>query len=385
MKNKGIRRGETVFGEHARSPIIVPTRSQQNALRFLSSGLARPHFTAVVQGPAGSGKSTTAHQCLENAGDTPAALIDGAHLNARELLLALVSAFEIDEGSDHEERLLRALSEWLHIRRETTPLLMIDDIDRASTSALRLVDWLSAIEVDDQPALRIALFGREPLVDLLRNDSLKHFARRKSAVYSLNPLTPSETRYYLRAQVTAAGEQGAERLFPAPLCASLHLESRGWPGALNRLAREVLDRSDLSQAESAPRVILTCDGETLADIELTDRLYVIGRSELADIVVNDRFASKMHAMLQRYRNALVLFDLNSTNGTTVNANEVRKTLLRTNDVISLGRHRLKILDAPVIDAAVEDQIRHSDTMTVRHLADLRRKRARRNIVALKNA
>ena len=141
--------------------------------------------------------------------------------------------------------------------------------------------------------------------------------------------------------------------------------------------------SEAREVKPAPRVIITCDGETVAEHTLTKRKYVIGRADLADILVEDTFVSKMHAMLQVYANALVLFDLNSTNGTTVNSHEVQKTILRNNDIISLGRHRLKIENAPAISAATDKHIRASDTLTMQHLEDIRRVRAQHTIAALK--
>ena len=89
-------------------------------------------------------------------------------------------------------------------------------------------------------------------------------------------------------------------------------------------------------------------------------------------------------MLKVYSNALVLLDLNSTNGTTVNSREIVKTILRSNDIISLGRHRLKIEDAPVIGAEMDARIRAADTLTLKHLDDIRRTRAQHTIAALKH-
>jgi len=91
----------------------------------------------------------------------------------------------------------------------------------------------------------------------------------------------------------------------------------------------------------------------------------------------------MHAMLQVYSNAVVLIDLNSTNGTTVNSVVVQKTILRNNDIISLGRFRIKIEDVPAITPEMDERIKTSDTLKMKHLVDMRRTRARRNIKALK--
>jgi len=89
-------------------------------------------------------------------------------------------------------------------------------------------------------------------------------------------------------------------------------------------------------------------------------------------------------MLQVYSNAVVLLDLNSTNGTTVNSTIVQKTILRNNDIITLGQYRIKIENVPAINAEMDEKIRASDTLTMQNLADIRRSRARRIVTALKH-
>jgi len=101
--------------------------------------------------------------------------------------------------------------------------------------------------------------------------------------------------------------------------------------------------------------------------------------------MDDTYARKMHAMLQVYSNAVVLIDLNSTNGTTGNSVVVQKTILRDKDIISLGRYRIKIEDVPAISQETDDLITASDTLVMKQLLDIRRSRARRTIKLLKNS
>ena len=163
------------------------------------------------------------------------------------------------------------------------------------------------------------------------------------------------------------------------------MRSGGWPGLLNKHAIKVMERiAELKSARSMPRILVTRDGETVAEYALSDREYVIGRNEMADIIVEDTYVSKIHAMLKVYSNAVVLLDLNSTNGTTVNSRVVQKTVLRNNDVITLGRYKLKVEGLPALSPELDEKISASDTMTMQHLKDIRRARARRTIKALKH-
>ena len=83
-------------------------------------------------------------------------------------------------------------------------------------------------------------------------------------------------------------------------------------------------------------------------------------------------------------NGVVLLDLNSTNGTLVNSVETKKAVLRNNDIISLGGHRLKIENVPAISDDMAEKIRKADTLTLKNLDDVRRSRARHNVLAMKH-
>jgi hypothetical protein len=286
-----------------------------------------------------------------------------------------------------DQQLLQQLSNFLtqQARGGHAPVLFVDDADRASSSALRLLNWLAALDARGCFALRIVLTGKDRLAGVLRDDGMRSLARRHPATYTLNPLTERETMIYLRTRLIAAGGERSEKVFPIDICAQLHVRSGGWPGQLNRHAIDVMERmAELKSARSAPRILVTREGDTVAEYELSAREYVIGRNELADIIVEDTYVSKIHAMLKVYSNAVVLLDLNSTNGTTVNSRVVQKTILRNNDVITLGHYKLKIEGLPALSPEMDEKISASDTMTMQNLQDIRRARARRTIKALKH-
>jgi len=376
------------FEEDADTGVIVAYQSHQDALRFLAESLGQANGVALLQGPLGAGKTTIVkEQSAWSARDAAVAYVDGVHLAPRRLLTDMLTQFDLSTGTGEDDQLLQSLSNYLgrQTRVGQAPVLIVDDADRASTSALRLLNWLAALDVRGNYSLRIVLTGKERLTGMLRDKSMSGLARRYPSTYSLNPMSAQETMIYLRTKLIAAGGERAEKIFPIDVCERLRESSRGWPGPLNERAKEVLER--LAQQRSAklvPRLIVTRDGDVVSEHELTGRQYVIGRSELADIQIEDSYVSKIHAMLQVYSNAVVLADLNSTNGTTVNSRVVQKTVLRSNDVITLGRFKLKIENAPALSAELDDKVRASDTLTMQKLDDLRRVRARRTIAVLKH-
>lgn len=66
----------------------------------------------------------------------------------------------------------------------------------------------------------------------------------------------------------------------------------------------------------------------------------IGREEGNTIQLNDERVSRFHIKIQEDRDKIVLTDLESTNGTKVNGEEVQLRILRFGDVVSVGRSLL---------------------------------------------
>src|SRR5687767_14831125 len=63
----------------------------------------------------------------------------------------------------------------------------------------------------------------------------------------------------------------------------------------------------------------------------------IGREEGNTIQLNDERVSRFHLKIQEDQEKLVLTDLESTNGTKVNGEEIRLRILRFGDMITVGR------------------------------------------------
>lgn len=66
----------------------------------------------------------------------------------------------------------------------------------------------------------------------------------------------------------------------------------------------------------------------------------VGREEGNSIQLNDERISRFHLKIQRDHEELVLTDLQSTNGTKVNNEEVQLRILRHGDMITIGRSTL---------------------------------------------
>jgi len=70
---------------------------------------------------------------------------------------------------------------------------------------------------------------------------------------------------------------------------------------------------------------------------------VLGRKD-CDIIVADSLVSKKHATLQVVNGKLVLEDLNSTNGTTVNGKRISQQIIILGDIIGMGDTNMKVVN-----------------------------------------
>ncbi len=89
------------------------------------------------------------------------------------------------------------------------------------------------------------------------------------------------------------------------------------------------------------KLILSMDGLVLKEIPLNKERMTIGRKAQNDIQIDNLAISGEHAAVVTILNDSFLEDLNSTNGTLVNGQPVKKHFLKNGDAIELGKYKLK--------------------------------------------
>jgi pSer/pThr/pTyr-binding forkhead associated (FHA) protein len=92
------------------------------------------------------------------------------------------------------------------------------------------------------------------------------------------------------------------------------------------------------------RLVLSLDGQLLAEYNMSRERYTIGRLPDNDIRIDNPAVSGHHALIINILNDSFLEDLNSTNGTYVNGKIVKKHALQHSDVITVGHHALRFVD-----------------------------------------
>lgn len=88
-------------------------------------------------------------------------------------------------------------------------------------------------------------------------------------------------------------------------------------------------------------ITVELEGEVLQRVTLSKERITIGRRPHNDIVLDMRAVSAEHAAIVTILHDSFLEDLNSTNGTQVNGQTVRKHFLQNQDVIKLAKYEIR--------------------------------------------
>jgi type II secretory pathway predicted ATPase ExeA len=344
-KDSDKRQGPTGF---------VRYQSQQKALQFIQDCMVDPRGVALLYGRRSSGKSVTIDQFVRKA-SASVAVLDGARLKTGDFLSKMLVQFGYDVELNSSEEMMNMLCVFAVQQTKTheAPILVLENINDMFPSGLAAL------------------------------------CNRAIGVAELGPMSAPEAVQFIYAKLRSEGVSRPDDVFSVEVCERLHAISGGFPGDLEKLAIKIMQaakqlpvrlqdiaRPDSDTGESIPRLIITSNGETLQEIQLTEKRALVGRSELSDIVIADQFVSKQHLLLIRDQNAIVLVDLKSRNGTYVNSRRVESKVLLNDDIVSLGDHRMKMVYPAGHTSEYAGDAFVADTARMKNIADARRSRER---------
>jgi predicted component of type VI protein secretion system len=113
------------------------------------------------------------------------------------------------------------------------------------------------------------------------------------------------------------------------------------------------------------KLILSLDGTVMREVPLDKERLTIGRRPSNDLQIDNLAVSGEHALIVTILNDSFLEDLNSTNGTLVNGVPIKKHILQHNDLIEIGKYKLKYLSDEMATGAHADAASYEKTMVIR--------------------
>ena len=401
------------FPSHGKPLAIVTYQSQRLALEMLKDTHEHPTGLSLLQGPALSGKSILIRSYIDSIDpECAVALVDGGGLNTTNLLLAILRQFgyDIDLNSPNELFGLLRIFALQQTASSVPPLLIIQNTHALKPSALRALCELAELRARMGSALKMVLVSDRSLETMLNVPAMKPIAKRLLHDYHLRPMTRDEARDYVQEKLMAAGAEMPALVFPYAVCDELWEASGGWPGILDRIALLALAKADILPVNTnhveyptlpsgtwdplaedsevpeipagPPQLIVTNNGSVIQELFMDKPRLLIGRSEHNDVSIGSRFISRHHALLVRHGSSTFLMDLNSTNGTTVNARRISNHVLMHDDVITIGHHKIKFKDPHATSRVEPEGADFADTAIMKTLEGMRNLLAQENTAVL---
>ena len=229
----GLR--EAPFAPTPDPKFLFQSSRHREALAQLLYGVRERKGFIVLSGEIGTGKTTLLRTLLERLDhNTHTAYVHNSALAIEGLLEYILHDWGVkSSGTTHAQRLFE-LNEFLidQHRQGLSPVLVIDEAQNLSIETLEAVRLLSNFETTNQKLMQILLVGQPELREKLNVPELRQLKQRIGLRCHIGPLSPEETRLYIRHRLRIAGATDAG-IFSDAAIQKIHEYSQGTPRVIN--------------------------------------------------------------------------------------------------------------------------------------------------------
>ncbi len=243
--------------------------THRKALSYLGYGLAQGEGFIVITGEVGAGKSTLVAHMMDSVDRnrlTVAQIVTSA-LGGEEVVHVVAQAFGLDIAGHDKASALGAIEGLLHeeAREGRRCLLVVDESQNLSVSALEELRMLSNFQLGSHPLLQTLLLGQPEFRATLQCPELEQLRQRVIAAHHLEPMEEDEVEPYIMHRLATAGWRGVP-VFEPELFGEIHAASDGIPRRINQIANRLLllgaiERSDTIDLAMLGIVITELEGE----------------------------------------------------------------------------------------------------------------------------
>jgi type II secretory pathway predicted ATPase ExeA len=206
------------------------------ALNLLELGILNQSGFCVISGEIGAGKTTLVRELLNRLDErVRVGLISNTNSTFSDLLGWILAAYELESESNVAVSRYRRFTDFVieQYASGKHTLLIIDEAQNLSLSALEQLRMLSNINSEKDLVLQIILIGQNELRTKLQQPELEQFAQRIAIDYHLEALDQEETAEYIRHRAIKSG--GSQQLFDDAACRLVYQYSDGIPRLINRI------------------------------------------------------------------------------------------------------------------------------------------------------
>jgi general secretion pathway protein A len=211
------------------------------AYAMLECGLQNRAGFTVICGEIGCGKTTLVRHLLNSVGDdVTVGLVYNTHHETADLLEWVMLAFgQPYKGMTSIER-YDAFQQFLvgEYSAGRRVVLIVDEAQNLSASALENLRMLSNINADKDQLLQMVLVGQPQLRGLLNRHDLRQFAQRIAVDYYVPPLDAQDIALYVQHRLQVAGCR--DELFSPKALVRIRDVTQGIPRSINILCDTAL-------------------------------------------------------------------------------------------------------------------------------------------------
>lgn len=233
LKFYGLR--EAPFSPTPDPKFLFQSTRHREALAQLLYGVREKKGFIVLSGEIGTGKTTLLRTLLERLdGMTPVAYVHNSALGIEGLLEYILNDWGAKSQAQTQAQRLIELNEFLieQHREGRSPVIVVDEAQNLSIETLEAVRLLSNFETTSQKLMQILLVGQPELRDKLNAPELRQLKQRIGLRCHIGPLSPEETRLYVRHRLRVAGATDAG-IFTDAAIQKIADYSNGTPRVIN--------------------------------------------------------------------------------------------------------------------------------------------------------
>ena len=289
--------------------------THRKALSYLGYGLAQGEGFIVITGEVGAGKSTLVAHLMSSI--DPARLTVGqivtSRLDEEEIVHVVAQSFGLDIDGHDKASALGAIEGFLHeeARAGRRCLLVVDESQNLSVSALEELRMLSNFQLGNHPLLQTLLLGQpEFRATLQASQDLEQLRQRVIAAHHLEPMEQGEMEPYIIHRLEKVGWSG-NPAFDQRVVSELHEASAGIPRRLNQndirllllVAGEAAFPDAAPQPVATPASVATPMRAPSLDRETVEQMLAARDAQIAELqqavveMANSRDADAMSALL----------------------------------------------------------------------------------------